>query len=88
MESTATHREVSPRLLTIPGAAAFLGVSPWSVRALIWDGCVPFVIVGRAHMIDREDLIRWLETHKERAGMGTMTGTQRIAAVKPIKSGN
>jgi len=66
---------VSPRLLTITGAAEFLGISKWSVRALLWDGLIPFVAVGRSHMVDRRDLVRWLDTHKQIAGKGTITGT-------------
>jgi excisionase family DNA binding protein len=78
----------APRLLTINGAALALGVSPWSVRAMIWDGEVPFVRVGRAHMIDRADLEQWVNSHKEQNGTGTIAGTRKPRAINNVVSMN
>jgi excisionase family DNA binding protein len=82
MEAIASQPVVSPRLLSISSAAQFLGVSKWSIRGLLWDAEVPFIVVGRSHYIDRRDLEHWVDTHKERAGMGPITGTPRKARLK------
>lgn len=60
--------ENSPRLMSIRSAGSFLGISHWSIRSLIWEGELPFVRIGRAHMLDRDDLLRWVASRKEVAG--------------------
>jgi excisionase family DNA binding protein len=83
---TNVNRSVSPRLLNVRSASEFLGISCWSVRALVWDGCLPFVTVGRAHYIDRADLEDWISRSKERAGVGTLAGTRRKASANAMQS--
>ena len=52
-------------LLDFHQAGELLGVSPWSVRNLVWSGELAFVRIGRKHMVDRRDLIKWVERAKE-----------------------
>ena len=80
--------EAEPRLLSINGAAAFLGISHWSVRGMIWDGSLPFVRIGKSHMVERDDLLRWIREHKEQNGSGTKTGTRRFGVVNGFVSSN
>jgi len=70
-------REVADRrLLDLHGAAAYLGVSYWTVRDLVFAGELPSVKLPsprardgrriRRTLIDREDLDRLIERWKER----------------------
>lgn len=56
----------APRLLSIPQAAAYLGVSAWALRHLIWDGQLPEVRVRRRVMVDVEDLQAFIRAAKRR----------------------
>ncbi len=53
------------RLLSLQQSADWLGISIWSIRTLIHNGSLPTVRIGRRILIDREDLDRWIEEHKE-----------------------
>ena len=44
------------RLLTFQEAAATLGTTVWAVRSLVWDGELPYVPIGKRHLIDPADL--------------------------------
>jgi excisionase family DNA binding protein len=54
------------RLLALPDAAAYLGLSPWTVRELQWKGKLPRVDLGRKLLFDRADLDALIERQKER----------------------
>jgi excisionase family DNA binding protein len=54
------------RVLTLPETAAYLGVSPWTVRELQWSGMLPRVNLGRKLLFDRADLDALIERQKER----------------------
>ncbi|MGH9735815.1 MAG: excisionase family DNA-binding protein [Candidatus Acidiferrales bacterium] len=54
------------RWLTVPEAARYLGATVGFVRALIWDGAVPFVKAGKRFVIDRTDLDAYMVRSKER----------------------
>jgi excisionase family DNA binding protein len=54
-------------LLDIKDAGRFLGLSSWQVRALISDGSLPIVKVGRKFYFRRTTLVRWAERAEERA---------------------
>ena len=53
-----------PRLLTLPEVAAFLSVSPKTVRRLIGRG-LPCVRLGRVVRFRQADLLRFVEARKE-----------------------
>jgi excisionase family DNA binding protein len=55
-----------PRLLTIDQAAIYVGRSREATQHLVAAGKVPTVRADRRVFIDRLDLDRWIEEHKER----------------------
>lgn len=66
---------VSPRLLDLKGAAAYLGVSPWTVRDLETAGSLRRVRIPlengkelRKLAFDRQDLDRLIEAWKDPHG--------------------
>lgn len=51
----------TPRLMTLPEAARYLGRSPWWMRKRVADGEIPSRMVGCRFFISRADLDRWLD---------------------------
>lgn len=60
------HNQLSPRLLTIEQAAVYLGRTREAVQHLVTLGKLPNVRTDRRVFIDRLDLDKWIEDHKER----------------------
>ena len=65
-------RAIVPRLLSLDATAAYLGISPWTVRDLETAGVLPRVRIPlpnngelRKLLFDREDLDRLIEGWKE-----------------------
>jgi excisionase family DNA binding protein len=54
-----------PRLLTIEQAALYIGRSKEAMQHMIADGKIPTVRADRRIFIDRQDLDRWIEQHKQ-----------------------
>jgi len=54
------------RLLPLPEAAVYRGLSPWTVRELQWKGKLPRVDLGRKLLFDRADLDALIERQNER----------------------
>jgi excisionase family DNA binding protein len=48
-------------LLSVPQAAAHLGIGIWALRGLIADKRLPVVKVGRAFYLRRATLAKWAE---------------------------
>jgi excisionase family DNA binding protein len=61
----------SPRLLTIPSAAAYLSCSVWSIRNLIWKRAIPHIQIGKRFLLDRADLDSYVEKNKVRSKIGS-----------------
>ncbi len=61
---------VSPRLLTLPEAAHYLGCTLWSIRELIWKGQLPYTRFGKRFQVDRRDLDELVDREKRSEGMG------------------
>jgi excisionase family DNA binding protein len=59
-----SHSISGPRLLNIKDAAEYLGAHPWAIRQMIRSRELPHIKIGRAHMIDRFDLDRYIEENK------------------------
>jgi len=57
-----------PRLLSQQEGAAYLGISYWTLRDLIFRGVVPHVKIGRRILVDRLDLDAYLDRAKIRQG--------------------
>lgn len=69
---TRTVVPISPRLLDLPTAASYLGLSPWTVRDLEAAGSLQRVRIPLPHagelrklLFDRVDLDRLIETWKD-----------------------
>jgi len=60
----ASRDRVLARLLTLPEVAAFLSVSPKTVRRLLRRG-LPCVRLGRVVRFRQADLLRFVEARKE-----------------------
>jgi excisionase family DNA binding protein len=58
---------LAPRLLTIDQAALYIGRSREATQHLASSGNIPTVRTDRRVFLDRLDLDRWIEEHKERA---------------------
>ncbi len=52
------------RLLIVKEAAAYLGISQWTMRGLGWNGEIPEVKIGRRVLFDRRDLDAFVERSK------------------------
>ena len=57
---------VPPRLLTLPEVAAYLSVSPKSVRRLVASRGLPHYRLGRVLRFEPADVSRWLAARKVR----------------------
>jgi excisionase family DNA binding protein len=54
------NEQVSPKLLTAPKAAAYLGLSESRVRQMLTGGQLPTRTVGKRLMVPLPALERWL----------------------------
>ncbi len=54
------------RLYDIQAVAAYLGISHWTVREMIWRGDLPYVKIGRRQYLDIRDVDGFIEANKER----------------------
>lgn len=54
------------RLFSIPEAAEYLALSPWTIRELIWKGALPKVQPNRRILLDVRDLDAFIERNKTR----------------------
>jgi excisionase family DNA binding protein len=52
------------RGLTVQEAAAYLSTTVPAIRQLIYKRELPFVKLGKRHIIDRLDLDKWIEKQK------------------------
>jgi hypothetical protein len=57
---------ITPRLLPLKAAAAYLGLTVWALRERIWAGALPVVQFpgGRKQYLDVRDLDSFIESHK------------------------
>jgi len=52
---------LTPRLLTIKAAAAYLSVAVWAIRELIWSKELCAIRIGRRFVIDRASLDKYID---------------------------
>jgi excisionase family DNA binding protein len=57
--------EIAPMLST-PAVAKRLGVSPQTVRRLIWSKELPALQSGKHYRVSEADLVAFIEAHKTR----------------------
>jgi excisionase family DNA binding protein len=48
----------------IPSAAKLMNVGPWAIRNLLWGRKIPFVKIGKKHLIDPADLRVFIDQTK------------------------
>jgi excisionase family DNA binding protein len=60
----AVTGELSPRLLSIKAAAAYLSCTIWAVRTLAWNRDVPSLKIGNKILFDKKDLDAFVERAK------------------------
>ncbi len=56
-----------PRLLSVKAVAEATTVPATTIYTMIARGDIECVRIGRAVRIREDDLVRWIETHRERA---------------------
>ena len=54
-------------LLTLRQAAAYLGLSPWTLRQWVSQRRIPHVKLGRAVRFDPVALVAWIAEHSQPA---------------------
>ena len=54
------------RLISAKTAAAETGIAYTTLRDLVFRGELPVLKIGRAWYLDRADLARFIDSHKER----------------------
>lgn len=59
-----TFSDPNRRYFRIAEAAAYLNSTPWFIRTLIWKRAIPFITIGKRHVIDRQDLDLYVENAK------------------------
>jgi hypothetical protein len=57
---------MSPRLLTLKQASAYLGLTVWAMRERVWAGDIPVIQWpgGRKQFIDRNDIEAFISRNK------------------------
>jgi excisionase family DNA binding protein len=63
-ELPAVPASPAPRLLRIVEASRYLSATPWFIRSLIWSHSIPFLQLGKRHLIDVRDLDAYVEQQK------------------------
>ena len=58
--------ESPKRLYTLNQAGAYIGLSHWRVRSLIYSGQLAYVRLGRRILIDLKDLDALIDSKKQR----------------------
>jgi excisionase family DNA binding protein len=59
--STGTAQPITPRLLTLPQAAAYMNCALWQVRQLVWRRDIPHIKMGKRFVVDRGDIDAWID---------------------------
>lgn len=59
--------DISPRLLSIQDLASYLSCTLWAARTLLWDGEIPYIRIGKRHLVDLKDADAFIERQKEGA---------------------
>jgi excisionase family DNA binding protein len=68
-EGKTQMAESPKRLYTLKQAGAYIGLSHWRVRSLIFSGQLAYVRMGRRILIDLKDLDALIDSKKQRECM-------------------
>jgi excisionase family DNA binding protein len=72
---------ITPRLLTIKQAAAYLSATIWSVRQLLWSHTLPHIAIGRRFLIDQADLDGYIDAQRSASVRDAKAIANRLAAL-------
>jgi excisionase family DNA binding protein len=64
VQVAAPEPKTGPRLLRVQQAADYLSATPWFIRSLIWSRSIPFLQLGKRHLIDVRDLDDYVDSQK------------------------
>jgi excisionase family DNA binding protein len=67
-EPKEKRTESLQRLLSVEEAGTLIGLGKWRIRALIYRGELPYVLLGRRKMVDIRDIEALIESNKRREG--------------------
>jgi excisionase family DNA binding protein len=67
VSASAASSAVSPRLLDIKAAAAYLAATVWFMRSLVWERRIPFLKFGNKYVFDIRDLDAFVTAQKTAA---------------------
>jgi excisionase family DNA binding protein len=59
---------ITPRLLTLPQAAAYCSCALWQIRQLVWAKEIPHIKMGKRFVVDRGDLDGWIDRQLRNSG--------------------
>jgi excisionase family DNA binding protein len=65
-ETQPKTRDGHKRLLTLNEAGAYIGLSHWRVRSLIYSGQLAYIRLGRRILVDLKDIDALIDSKKER----------------------
>jgi excisionase family DNA binding protein len=65
-ETRPRARDGHKRLFTLNEAGAYIGLSHWRVRSMIYSGKLAYVRLGRRLLVDAKDLDDLIDSLKER----------------------
>ena len=68
-----------PELLSLRGAASFLGLHPNTVRAQVRRGIIPGTKLGRSWRFVEADLVAWIRSHYPEAARVQLSALEREA---------
>lgn len=60
----AVPQLISPRMVGVKQASAFLGTTAWAMRNLVWDKKIPHMRIGARLLFDIQDLEKFIATNK------------------------
>jgi hypothetical protein len=64
MEKSSQFAVPEPLLLDIKSAARALSTTTWAVRSLLWGRELPFIKIGKKHLIEPADLRSYIQRQK------------------------
>ncbi len=78
----APQQQIIPRLLTIKQAAEYTSSSYWAIRDLLVADILPHIVIGKRHLIAREDLDSWIDKQLSASARSAQATAARIAGVR------
>jgi hypothetical protein len=58
---TISDPQIEPLLVDIPTAARMLSTTVWAVRSLLWSKTIPYIPIGKKHLISPADIRAYIQ---------------------------